>query len=347
MGAIKLYTDFQLLEEKSLSVNTFPLIDCLIKNSKLESNSDFEFVTNPEHCQLFVFPIAVDHMAFLGRKKDVVNFIKSAKSLNKKVLIFSSGDIGLTLKFKNVICVRLSGFDSKLTNDTFIMPPFIEDPYTKIDKEFRTLQKSKQPSIGFVGHANGGVIKFIKEYAIFIKLNIKRIWSNKYVDFQSFYPSGFLRHKYLKRLEKDQNLNTDFIYRSKYRAGAKTKADLEKTTSEFYENMYNNPYTFCLRGLGNFSVRFYETLAMGRIPVLLDTDCKLPFSEVIDWKKHCLIINKSDISKFGNYLNDFHNSFDAEAFKQIQESNRLLWETYFTKYNFFLKLKQIILKDIK
>ena len=108
-----------------------------------------------------------------------------------------------------------------------------------------------------------------------------------------------------------------------------------------------SPYTFCMRGMGNFSVRFYETLAMGRIPVLIDTDCKLPFSEKINWNNHCLIIDKNDVTNISSCLLHFHQSFETERFKQIQESNRLLWETYFTKYNFFIKLKQNLMNDLK
>jgi len=347
MTSIKFYTDRRLLLENIPNATRFPLIDCLTTHKDLESNSDFEFVENPVECDVFLFPIAIEFLTHLGRKKDIDDFVNKAKNCNKKVLVFTAGDVGLTLKFDNVITMRLGGFHSKMKKNTIIMPPFIEDPFIKINDNFKLLEKKDMPTIGFVGHANGGVLKIVKEYLIYIKLFLLRIKKNKYIDHQSFYPSSFFRHKYLKFLEKNVNIETNFIYRNQYRAGAKTEKDLEATTLEFYQNINLSPYTFCMRGMGNFSVRFYETLAMGRIPVLLDTDCKLPFSETINWDDHCLIIEKKDVKNISSKLLHFHQSFSVESFKKIQASNRLLWETYFTKYNFFIQLKQILMNDLK
>jgi hypothetical protein len=347
MGSIKFYTDTGLLDENTLKVVMFPLMDCLMANKILESNSDFEFVEDVEDCDIFLFPIAIEQMVYLGRKNEVETFILKAKINSKRVLVFTSGDVGLTLSGDNVLVLRLGGFNSRIKKNTFIMPPFIEDPYIKIKGKFIPIEKTDKPIIGFVGHANGKIIKLVKEYLIYIKLFVNRIIKKKYIDYQSFYPSSFFRYKYLKLLEKDINIETNFVYRKKYRAGAKTQKELDATTLEFYQNINECPYTFCMRGVGNFSVRFYETLAMGRIPVLINTDCRLPFSEHINWNKHCLIIDNTNVKNIGSCLLQFHQSIPKKRFQHIQESNRKLWETYFTKYQFFIKLKQHLINDLK
>lgn len=347
MGSIKFYTDTRFLEENTLKVVMFPLLDCLMINKILESNSDFEFVEDQEKCDLFLFPFAIDQMVYLGQKKKIDTFFSKAKINNKKVLVFTAGDVGLTLRFNNILVLRLGGFNSRMRKNTFIMPPFIEDPYIKIKGKFIPVEKRDTPKIGFVGHANGGIIKLVKEYLIYIKLFIKRIIKKKYIDYQSFYPSSFFRYKYLKLLEMDINIETNFVYRKRYRAGAKTQKELDATTLAFYQNINECPYTFCMRGAGNFSVRFYETLAMGRIPVLINTDCRLPFSEHINWNNHCLIIDKTNVKNIGSCLLRFHQSIPTKRFQHLQESNRKLWETYFTKYQFFIKLKQDLINDLK
>jgi hypothetical protein len=347
MKPIKFYTDRHLLEENILNVVKFPLIDCLMINGILENNSDFKFVEDQEKCDFFLFPIATEQMVRLGRKREIHAFITKAKSKNKKVLVFSSGDVGLTLKFDNILTLRLGGFNSKMGKDTFIMPPFIGDPYAKLNSTFNSIEKNNFPIIGFVGHANGGIIKIVKESLIYLKSYFYRIIRKKYIDYQPFYPSSFFRNKYLKYLENNINIKTKFVLRNKYRAGAKTQKDLEITTFEFYQNINECPYTFCMRGAGNFSVRFYETLAMGRIPVLVNTDCRLPFSEDIDWNNHCLIIDKTNVKNIDSCLLQFHQSILKKRFQHIQESNRKLWETYFTKYQFFIRLKQHLMNDLK
>jgi hypothetical protein len=99
--------------------------------------------------------------------------------------------------------------------------------------------------------------------------------------------------------------------------------------------MYNNLYTFCLRGTGNFSVRFYETLAMGRIPVLINTDCKLPLESVINWNKHALIVDENDVNRLPEILLQFHKSHTKEELKIIQDKNRKLWEKQLQKRTYF------------
>ena len=53
---------------------------------------------------------------------------------------------------------------------------------------------------------------------------------------------------------------------------------------EFIRNILSSDYTLCFRGSGNYSLRFYETLCLGRIPLFINTDCKLPFEDEINWR---------------------------------------------------------------
>ena len=110
------------------------------------------------------------------------------------------------------------------------------------------------------------------------------------------------------------------------------------TTIEFYQNIFNNLYTFCLRGTGNFSARFFETLAMGRIPVLVDTDCRLPFHNEIEWKQHCIMIPEKEVNKLGEKIFNFHNDHSEKELNDIQVNNRMIWETYLMKESYFINL---------
>jgi hypothetical protein len=102
-----------------------------------------------------------------------------------------------------------------------------------------------------------------------------------------------------------------------------------------------------MRGGGNFSVRFFETLAMGRIPILINTDCRLPFHQIIDWKSHCLIVNENEVKDLSQKILEFHNQFTNKELIKMQQSNRLLWEKYFTKEGFFLNFEKELQKHNK
>ena len=111
----------------------------------------------------------------------------------------------------------------------------------------------------------------------------------------------------------------------------------------FYKNIQSNPYTFCLRGAGNFSIRFFETLAMGRIPVIIDTDNRLPLHTIINWNRHCVFTNGDD---FVTDLINFHKCISPLEFKMIQKNNRALWENYLTRENYFIQIHSIIQNEV-
>lgn len=57
---------------------------------------------------------------------------------------------------------------------------------------------------------------------------------------------------------------------------------------DFDENMARAEFNLCLRGNGNWSMRLYQTLSAGRIPVIVDSDMVLPFEDRIDWSAICV-----------------------------------------------------------
>ena len=135
---------------------------------------------------------------------------------------------------------------------------------------------------------------------------------------------------------------TNFIFRTQYRAGA-NDTELRKITSkDFFENINANAYTFCLRGAGNFSVRFYETLAMGRIPLVIDTDFRLPLEDLISWENHCII---AAAHNFKQKLIDFHIKITEEDFEQMQINNRKLWINHLNREAYFTEIHSVFLKN--
>lgn len=329
---VKLYTNTTYLTEKNRKL-IFPLLLDIwyLKNPKLLNL--YKIVDNAEDADIFVLPLQYAHLMKID-KVFVQKIISIAKELNKVIWAYSAGDYGYTIKDKSIITFRLGGFHNKMPKQTIIIPSLIMDPYVNESlDEFSTIPWQKKPSIGFVGHAHISVIKFFKEFFGYLKHSIKVVFKNAYQDYQPFYPSSIVRALILKKIGGSKMLKGNFIKRDTYRAGAKTQESKEKSSTEFFENIYNNPYTLCIRGVGNFSVRFYETLAVGRIPILIDTDCRLPLDNRINWNRHCVIV--SNTHKIEEAILDFHNSYDENSFKKLQQTNRELWLNLLTREGFF------------
>jgi len=336
---LRLYTNINFLTE-TYRKNVFPLLFD-IHYLKNEGLSDYyKLVDTVESCDIVIFPI--DYAKFIKERSAFLALQKEAKTHHKPIWIYSGGDFGFTNYIKNSYTFRLGGFKSKLDEKTFIIPSFINDPYTtQLEQEYNALQKEEQPTIGFVGHAQSGLAKYLKEFVNHLKYQAKRKLNKLLADSQSFYPSSIKRAQYLTKFSLSKGLKTNFILRDSYRAGVQTEEDKQRTTQEFYENIFNNAYTFCIRGVGNFSVRLYETLAVGRIPIILNTDCKLPLSNSIDWSKHCIILEERKKISLEMQILEFHQSKTNEEFLEIQNSNRELWKTHLVRQAYFINIYNI------
>ncbi len=136
----------------------------------------------------------------------------------------------------------------------------------------------------------------------------------------------------LRRAEKQGMVETDLVVHRHFGGGflrfRQDKARVEQTRQAFERNLAAADYTLCARGAGNFSVRFYETLSAGRVPLLIDTDCVLPFEEEIDWRAHLVWVDAADVRRCGQVLAEFHARLSPTALQGLQEANRRLWESW-------------------
>lgn len=334
---LKFYTDItQLTEENRKRV--FPMLFDWFYLENKELKEHYEFVEKGQEADIFILPVDVGFYLNNNKRKQVDAFISEAKKNNKKVWIYSGGDFGVTWNDSDVIVFRLGGFHSKMNSNTFVMPSFINDPFNSVlENEWQPLLKYDKPTIGFVGNADGSIVKWIKELSIYLKQSLKRLIKKDASDWQLFFPSSIIRFRLLEKIKTHNKIQSNFIYRKKYRGGANDIDSKQKTTLEFYQNIEQNLYTFCLRGSGNFSVRFYETLMMGRIPVLIDTDVRLPLHNLIDWKKHCILTDEISLT---DDLLEFHNSRMNQELAEIQKNNRALALGLLNRQKYFIEISK-------
>lgn len=106
------------------------------------------------------------------------------------------------------------------------------------------------------------------------------------ISFCGWYDSHVVRRQAIDVLQTiPTRIETHFILRSAFHAQGSNGVH----ETEFRDNMQRSEFNLCVRGLGNYAMRFYETLAAGRIPVLVDTDLVLPFADIVPWRELCVI----------------------------------------------------------
>jgi hypothetical protein len=98
---------------------------------------------------------------------------------------------------------------------------------------------------------------------------------------------------------------------------------------EFIENLLESDYALDVRGDANASIRLFEILSLGRIPVILDTERNLPFSDKINYSDFSLIIDFRDLEKLPEKIAEFNKSISEEKYRDMQRLARAAYLQYF------------------
>lgn len=324
---------------------TFPLLkpffgkDGMPKDVWEREGLDFPFsLTDPTtNGSTVILPMSWNYYTKKGELQKITHWFYQNREKKYQVLSFLSGDYGVKVPlFENLKVLRSNGQRSRWPENHQGLPAFISDPLQKyFSGHWSPCPHSEQPKIGFCGMANGTISYAFEELFRIAKKNFKyRVGLSKQLP-QPWMPTSLRRAQLLKRLEASSQLQTQFIYRKKYRAGAQTEDARKKTAFEFYRNIVDNQYVLCFRGVGNFSIRFYETLAMGRIPIFVNTDCLLPLPDLIPWKEHVVWVDYHERYQIAEKVWAFHSKLTPSSLLELQKRNRQLWEHRLTLEGFF------------
>ncbi|MCU0486181.1 MAG: glycosyltransferase family 47 protein, partial [Anaerolineales bacterium] len=229
-----------------------------------------------------------------------------------------------------------AGYQSRAGSRRFGTPVFIRDPLREHGFEhIQPLARPPKPLIGFCGYARTMPIKAAAFTLTTLRRNLFSALRLTAEEPQTLFPPVLLRQRLLERLSRSPLVETDFIQNAHYQAGARTAQSKAEAQARFFHNIRSTAYTLCVRGSGNFSVRLYETLAMGRIPVLVDTDCLLPYARDPRWKTCCVYVPQAETARIAEIVAAFHVQLSAADFIEIQHQARWFWEERLSMDGFF------------
>lgn len=330
----------------------FPLLKPFIKGDNFTdaqriemygvSAKDFEFTEEVEDADMVVLTMAWNYYVKTKQTDLALSFVKECGMLGKKVIAFNANDFGVRVPyFENLLVVRPSGYKSKFSKNEYSLPAFISDPLKKYFHTTEVIPRPYQakPVVGFCGQANASFPNATKEILNTALRNLRFYFGLHGQEPQQLLSTSFLRASVIRKLEMSTKITSSFILRKKYRAGVKVDKDNHQTTLEFYNNLKDSDYVVCVRGAGNFSVRFYETLAMGRIPIFINTDCALPLENEINWRKHMVWVEYKERHLVAQKLIEFHKGLSEQEFIDLQLANRRLWEEKLRLGGFFRNCK--------
>lgn len=316
------------------------------KFDKYAQSGNSIFQLSPiEDADLAVLPFSFEH---IYSKKDLMDlalqFSKMACEENKKIAIFYWSDWDYTVPIDNAVIFRTSLYRSIRKPYEFSMPAWSEDLLEKyLGGKIPIRRKGKRPIVGFCGLSAPPNKALRTETLIKIKWIRDQIVSPDVREKYRFSPyiGHAIRGRCLGNLSRDSSLETNFIIRKTF-GGVRYLPDgridtqaLMKEREDYVQNMIDSDYILCCRGAGNYSNRLYETLCCGRIPIIIDTDCVLPYDFEVDWKKFCVWVDETEIDSITEKVLQFHERFSEEEFIDLQRTCRMIWQDYLCPEGFF------------
>jgi hypothetical protein len=129
---------------------------------------------------------------------------------------------------------------------------------------------------------------------------------------------------------RERVVGENVVYRDEFH-GANLFADMSREECEYKEKLERSRFSLCPRGSAPSSIRFWESLGAGSIPVLVSDYWHLP---LWNWEDTIVRINESDFENMDyDDIKEFLKSIPLER-ELIMRKNCLLANEEFKKENF-------------
>lgn len=248
---------------------------------------------------------------------------------NLPLLVDGTGDIEYPVIGRRVIVLRYGGYGFLAQPNEVRIPPYADDLLERFYSG--TLQirgKTAKPTVSFAGWSKMRTTQRVRYHLKQLPIYFKGMFDDRYLAFQK---GVLIRRKAIRALTSRPDIvRTNIIERASYSGHTKTA---EKAPNDirldFVRNIIDSDYVLCVRGDANESVRFYEALSLGRIPLLVHTESILPFESKVEYKQFIVQIDFRELESLPEYIARTHATISEEKFQHMQEAARQAFVEYF------------------
>lgn len=286
----------------------------------------YEIVDSLEIADICVLPMGWNYYYQTDRVEQALRYVDRGRAAGKPVATWTMDDYGVRVPADDVYVFRASGYRSRRLPKQFGLPVFIRDPLSGAELTVRS--KGPRPVVGFCGQSTAPLFRTAVRPLRAFAGNLASYAGRSPREPEPLYPHTLLRAHALRLLEESPLIEANFIKRDRYLGGVRDRGATEDIRREFLDNLRDSDYVVCVRGQGNFSARLYETMAMGRIPIFIDTDCVLPFYGSLPWKKLCVWVDRSELANLPERVAEHHALLGRDEFMEAQRECRRMWESH-------------------
>ena len=309
-----------------------PLIDFQLTDSEFFASSE-----NDDRSDFIFFPCSLDPLYHHLGREGLIRFLNNLRGFRQnehKFIFFLLDDISAPFGLNSVL-YRVNHDKRKTDYNSITLPYFVEDLFAS------PVHNALPYHVNFVGTPVTHVIRaymllpFLekKDLTIFSalleKLNVllaqrknEAVYQAAMQETQSFVQSIFPINPIIRGIRYFFDISVDQF--------PKLPEHVQKTKrAELVDLINQSVATLCPRGFGVQSIRFFETLAAGRIPILLSDNYILPLENYIDYSTFMWKIGEGETMSLPNQLADLFESHSLDELIEKSDKARQTWQNFF------------------
>lgn len=349
---MKIFFDKGLIQNEYISFLT-PLLWCPDfaifgedkKQIKERHNDGKKLISfsDKETCDYFVYPKYFSLEYF----DELKIYSEEAKKHKKKVLVFSYQEVDDYLNVNNNIIRYKRSTNIKNPENEICLPPFPEDLLWYNNHQINGIKEGihRKYFIWYIWYSNysdiWSFLRYLGVRLIWIICRIKSIkWlltkiknERLYSNLVNAWTGNYCRWIVIQQIKKLKNYNFNFIQR-KHALTTETKNHMRE---QYIKNLIHSDFTLLVRWFWNYSIRQYEIMSLGKIPIYIDTWAKLPFEDEINYDEIFIKVPFEDIENIEFHIDRYINS-NKWNLDKIQKKIRNIYEKYFIMKNYYAKI---------
>ncbi len=244
------------------------------------------------------------------------------------LLVDAMSDVEVPIDLPNTFVLRWAGYRFLPHEHDIHLPPYADDLLEVFcDGKLSLRAKSERPIVAFSGWASMTLKQEVRSIVKELPARLRGIFDTRY---RSMKKGIFFRREAVAILRRSPLVETHFNVRSSYSAHTHTAEKPPKELQqELVDNLLSSDYGLDARGDPNASTRLFEIASLGRIPLIIDTERCLPFSDTLDYSTFSLVVDFRDMHRLPEIVAQFHAGLTDAKFQEMQQNARDAFVRYF------------------
>ncbi len=255
--------------------------------------------------------------------------IRVAQQAGLPLLVDGVGDVEYPTGEENTYILRIGGYRFVSEKGRIQISPAADDLLERCAGGRLQIRKKKEgrPTVGFAGWAQLTPTQALRTVIKELLWRLRGIFDSRY---RAMTKGVLWRAQAIGILKNSSLVELNLKLRSSFSGSTKTaEGDMRQLRQELVDTVLNSDYALDVRGDANDSTRLFEILSLGRIPVIIDTERRLPFSDVVNYKDFCVIVDFRNIKKLPEIVAEFHKNISPEKSEEMQRKAREAFVQYF------------------